>query len=61
MMIQKTVDSDNTLATFTDIITYPDGTGFKKFICLVTSVEDKTNFEIIEIVVINDTNDNDYR
>ena len=52
------VDSDNTLATFTDIITYPAGTGFQKFICLVTSVEDKTNFEIIEIVVINDTNDN---
>ena len=52
------VDSENTLATFTDIITYPAGTGFQKFICLVTSVEDRTNFEIIEVVVVNDTNDN---
>jgi hypothetical protein len=53
-------DSDNLENKFTDFLIYPSSVGFNRFFIVITSREDRTHFEIVELVVSNDNSGNTF-
>lgn len=54
------IDSENTVAGFKDILSYPDGTGMSRFIIIITDVVDITSYEVHEVVILSDGSQNSF-
>ena len=54
------IDRENLVGNFKDIINYPSGTGYSRFTIVVTDVVDQTSFQIYDLIVISDGNDNTF-
>jgi hypothetical protein len=54
------IDRENLVGNFVDIINYPSGTGYSRFTIVVTDVVDLTSFEIYDLVIISDGNNNTF-
>jgi len=54
------IDRENLVGDFVDIIKFPAGTGYSRFTVVVTDVVDLTSFQIYDLVVITDGNNNTF-
>jgi len=54
------IDRENLVGDFVDIIKFPSGTGYSRFTVVVTDVVDLTSFQIYDLVVITDGNNNTF-
>lgn len=54
------IDRENLVGNFKDIINYPSGTGYSRFTIVVTDVVDQTSFQIYDLIIISDGNNNTF-
>lgn len=52
------INQDNLVGGYKDIIAYPSGTGYSRFTVLVTAAADLTLYEVHDLVVLSDGNNN---
>ena len=54
------IDRENLVGTFKDIINFPAGTGYSRFTVVITDVVDRTSFQVVDLVVLNDGSNNTF-
>lgn len=54
------IDRENLVGTFKDIINFPAGTGYSRFTVIITDVVDRTSFQVVDLVLLNDGSNNTF-